>query len=535
MQLREFQTEVKTRIYAAWQRVRNVGLVLPTGSGKTVVFSNIVHESPQASCIIAHRKELVSQTSVALAQYGVKHRIIGQSDLVRYITRLHMERVGRNFYDPNATCAVACVRTLLSQRDKLRTWAQAVRLWICDEAQHLVKNNEWGKAIAMFPHARGLGVTATPCRADGKGLGVKTDGLIDELVIGPDVRELIDAGHLADYKIYVPPTDVNLEGIDLASDGDYNKKQLAQRMQRSKIVGDIVQEYLKHAPGKLGVTFTWDVESAQRVAAEFNAAGVRAEMLCGNTPSRIRFEVLDRFARRDIMQLVNVDLFGEGFDLPAIETIHFGRATMSLGLYRQQLGRGLRPMPGKKFAQIFDHVGNCFKHGLPETHMPWTLDRRPRGASRTTNITPVRVCPKCTAAFERIHRACPYCGHVPLPTARNAPEFVDGDLMELDAATLAAMRGSVGAVDGAARVPMELDAVARMGVIKRHTERQAAQSTLRDAIAWWAGHQRAMGRPDSESYRRFFHGFGVDVLTAQALGRPAAVELAGRVNESIGR
>jgi len=535
VQLRPYQETAKARIYKAWERARNVGLVLPTGAGKTVLFSNIINEYPGAVCAIAHRQELVSQISLALAMYGVRHRIIGQSKLVKFITQIHLENTGRSYYDANSETAVAGVDTIIRRGGKLGAWAQAVRLWVCDELHHLQSGNKWGKAVSMFPNARGLGVTATPCRADGRGLGSDNDGLIDELVIGVGMRELIDAGFLTEYRIFAPPCDLDLDGIDTAANGDFNQPQLRERVRRSRIIGDVVQEYKRRASGRLGVTFATDVDTAAQIARAFNEAGVRAEMLCATTPDRIRFETVRRFARRDIMQLVNVDLFGEGFDLPAIECVSFARPTQSFSLFCQQFGRSLRPMPGKSHAVIIDHAGNVMRHGLPDAPRPWTLARRERKTAPNPDLMPVRVCPACTGVYERTHRACPYCQHVPEPAARTAPEFVDGDLTELDPDVLAAMRRDVSRIDGPARIPDAAEGVVRLGIIKRHRERQEAQAELRDAIAWWAGHQRAAGRVDSESYRRFYHGFGVDVLSAQALGRPEAIELTGRINSHIGR
>jgi len=139
------------------------------------------------------------------------------------------------------------------------------------------------------------------------------------------------------------------------------------------------------------------------------------------------------------------------------------------------------------------------------------------------------------AVYERYHKACPFCGHVIEPDSRSGPEFVDGDLIELDAATLAAMRGEVERIDGPAYYPANASTAARHGIHKNHAARQEAQTALRSSIAWWAGYQRAKGRDDSESYRRFYFAFGVDVMTAQTLGRSEALALAEKVNQHLAR
>jgi DNA repair protein RadD len=228
----------------------------------------------------------------------------------------------------------------------------------------------------MFPNARGLGVTATPVRADGKGLGAHHDGVMHHIIEGAGMRDLIQQGFLTDYRIFAPPSDLDLTGVTRAADGDYNKKQLKQRVRRSQIIGDVVAHYLRIAPGKLGLTFATDVETATEIANRYRAAGVPSEVVSAKTPTGQRIEILKRFKRREVMQLVNVDLFGEGFDLPALEVVSMARPTESYGLYCQQFGRVLRPLPGKTVGIIIDHVGNVVRHGLPDKPRRWSLDRR---------------------------------------------------------------------------------------------------------------------------------------------------------------
>lgn len=546
MQLRPYQSKASNDIDDAWRSgARDVLAVLPTGAGKTVLFSEKIRQHGGASCAIAHRQELVSQISMALARDGVKHRIVGPKSVIRWVVQLHISELGRDYYDPAARCAVAGVDTLIRRGDELARWAQQVTLWVQDEAHHLLKANKWGKAVALFPNARGLGVTATPERADGKGLGRHADGVFDTMIEGPGMRDLITAQYLTDYRILCPPSDLDLNTVNTGADGDFIRGQLAAKTRKSSVMGDVVTHYLRHAAGKLGVTFAPDVDTATELAARFNAAGVPAEVVSAKTPDKVRLEILRRFRSRQILQLVNVDLFGEGFDLPAIEVVSMARATQSYALFAQQFGRALRLLDGKQWAMIIDHVGNVLRHGLPDRPRVWSLDRREKrsGNKKPDDVVPMRVClnPVCMAPYERTHAACPFCGWIPSPAGRTAPEFVDGDLLELDPETLAALRGEVAKID---RHPDEIKRMMEKaghaypiakGAANRHEERQRAQTELREAIAWWAGYQRAAGRPDSESYRRFYFSFGVDVLTAQSLGRPEAEELARRVNATIGR
>lgn len=545
MELRGYQENLLGDVDEAYRRgAQNVLAVMPTGAGKTVVFSEQIRRHNGASCAIAHRQELVTQISQALARDGVMHRIIGPSSVVREAVQNHTEELGRDYYDPSARCAVAGVDTIIRRADDLKSWAEQVTQWVQDEAHHLLRKNKWGAAVSLFPNARGLGVTATPERADGAGLGRHADGVFDTMVEGPGMRELITAGYLTDYRIICPPSDLDLSQVGRGADNDYIRGQLATATRKSSVMGDVVTHYLRVAPGKLGVTFAPDVETATDLAKRFNMAGVPAEVVSAKTPGRVRSAILRQFRRREILQLVNVDLFGEGFDLPAIEVVSMARATESYSLYSQQFGRALRLMDGKDRAIIIDHVGNVLRHGLPDRPRVWSLDRRERRSKGPADDTiPMRTClnPDCMAPYERVLVACPFCGAVPTPSARTAPEFVDGDLYELDAETLAAMRGEVAKIDrhpDAVRRGLEMagqPAYVAMGAAKRHAERQDAQTALRDHIATWAGTMRALGFSDGESYRRFYHTFGIDVLSAQALGRPDAETLGRRVAAVIGR
>jgi superfamily II DNA or RNA helicase len=536
MQLRPYQIQGRANIAAAWANgARHVLYVLPTGGGKTTTFAHIAadHDGPVAA--VAHRQELVGQIAMAFAREGVRHRLIAPTNVVKNIVRAQTLELGRSFFDPNAHVGVVGVDTLHARAEGVKGWADSVTLWIMDEAHHVLRKNKWGAAVEMFPNARGLGVTATPCRADGNGLSLESDGVFNAMTVGPNMRDLIAAGYLSEYRIFAPPSDLDLSDVTVsAATGDYNPNLLRHAVHRSRIVGDIVDHYQRIAPGRLGVTFATDVESATEIAARFCACGTPAEVVSAKSPDHVRTGALRRFRAREILQLVNVDLFGEGFDLPAIEVASMGRPTKSLALFIQQFGRALRIMPGKNAAIIIDHVGNVMRHGLPDAARVWTMDRRDR-ARRSSSRTTVKTCMKCFNVYERFNRACPFCGDIPEPAARNAPEFVDGDLNELDAATLERMRGGAALLertDGEVRDELTARHVPPLGIlagIKRHAEDRAAQVELRETIALWAGKQRAAGRPDSESYRRFYITHAVDVLTAQSLKAADARALAAEV------
>lgn len=335
MQLRNYQIDGKRAIEHAWANGhKNVLYVLATGGGKTVLFSSIAAESTGAVCLIAHRQELVGQMSLALARQGVYHRIVGPKSVVSFIVAMHVEALGTSYYDPSALVGVAGVDTLIRRGDSLKSWLDSVTLWIQDECHHIQKGNKWGKAADMLPNARGLGVTAEPSRADGGGLGRHADGVFDTIVEGPGARELIDAGWLTDYEIVCPAGDLDLSNVALSPQtGDFSRPQLRAAVRRSRIVGDVVDNYQKFAAGRLGITFATDVETATEIALKYAKNGIPAEVVSHKTPDADRVRILRRFRRRDLLQLVNVDLFGEGFDLPAVEVVSMARPTESFGLY----------------------------------------------------------------------------------------------------------------------------------------------------------------------------------------------------------
>ncbi|WP_287278677.1 helicase-related protein [Ralstonia sp.] len=558
---RGYQVDVFNRSFAAWRAGAKVVMpVMPTGGGKTHLVARVVESFGTPAACIAHRAELVGQMSTALAREGIRHRVIGPDSLRRACTQLHMAEFGRAYYDPTSPYAVAGVDTLVRMPEN-DPWFKQVGLWVIDEGHHLLRKNKWGKAAAMFVNARGYAPTATPWRADGCGLGSHADGLVDEMVEGPSMRAMIDAGYLTDYTVACPPSDIDLSAVKVTDSGDYSPEQLKAARRKSHITGDVVSHYLKFARGKLGVTFDTDIESATETCAAFRAAGVPAEVVTGKTPDALRASILRSFRAREVLQLVNVDLFGEGFDLPAIEVVSMARPTQSFSLYCQQFGRALRLMvspelmakwetfspeerkahiaaSGKPRALILDHVGNIVRHKLPDRPRVWSLDARERRTrSAPDDAIPLRVCenPACNKPFERVEVACPYCATVPTVAERSRPEFVDGDLQLLDPAVLAAMRGEIDRIDGDAVVPWGAPQPAQFAARKAHAERQNAQESLRKAMAVWGGWQTAQGRGLAEAQRRFFHQFHIDVGTAQALGAREADTLAERICDDLNR
>jgi len=533
--LRPDQAALKQGIYDHWQSgAQNVVGVLPTGGGKSIIVSDIVldrHNQGARQCIIAHRNELVGQMSMHVARRGIKHRIIGSKSTIAGIVQEHRAEFGRSLVNPDAGCAVGSVQTIVSRADDLKQWAAQIDDWTLDEAHHLLRENQWGQAVRLFTNARGLGVTACTIRADGMGTGRHADGLFDAMVVGPNMRELIDLGGITDYEYVVAESDFSIDDDAVTAKGDFSPKKMTAASKGSHIVGDVVEQYIKWCAGKRAIVFATDVETANDMAARFNAAGIAAASVSAKTDTLVRRDMIRRFRDGRLHVLVNVDLFDEGFDVPACEAVILARPTMSLNKYLQMCGRALRIFAGKQYGLIIDMVSNYKRHTLLITGrpVPQTLDRREKRAKRAVDPDdiPPRACGECSRPYERALPRCPYCGAeppLPAPGARSL-EQVDGDLMLLDRERLAQMRAAMALEapgDMETRVAHAAGPVAGAGARKRQQDKIAAQGRLQAAIEQWAGVRRHMGDTDQVSHRRLWLATGMSALDMLAADRSTA-------------
>jgi len=532
MKLRDYQEKAVQDIYNEWAQHRNVAYVLPCRGGKSAVLAHIIRHNQGGACAIAHRSELVSQLSHTLARNGVYHRIIGAGSIARECMRVQLLEYGKHFIRRASPVVVASVDTLIKM-DRNDPWFKQVTLWVCDEVHHCTIKNKWGKAVGMFPNAHGLGVTATPLRGDGLGLSHDTDGVLHTLVKGPTHPELEQKGNLAPFRIFAPTSDIDLSNVNITASGDYSPDKLRKAVHKSHITGDVVKHYLKIAPGKLGMTFCVDVQSAIQQALEFRAAGVPAVMVCGETPADDRIKYQRMHQAGEIKQLVNVDLYGEGVDIPNLEVISLARPTESFSLFYQAMCRPLNPIPGKE-AIIIDHVGNVARHSAAWMRYvvggEWSLGRREkRSRTAQTDIIHTRTCPECFAVYAReIGPVCPYCKHKSEPISRNGPEFVDGDLHELSMETLMALRGKI---DEVVKTPYNASPVVVASVAKINRERAEARERLRETMLAW---QMKYGSDDlRRDQRLYFITFGTDVATSQTLNKKDSEILNERIKREL--
>ncbi|MBH0112734.1 DEAD/DEAH box helicase [Novosphingobium sp. YJ-S2-02] len=417
IQLRPYQARVIEESREAYaRRLRAVLLCMPTGAGKTVTASTVVHGSSGKGKVVwwlVHRRELLNQASQTFHSLGIPHGVV-QSGHVS---------------NPHALVQVASVQTIIRRLDDL----PPPDLMVFDESHH-IGSASWTTLYERFPRARVLGLTATPWRLDGQGLG----NWFQHMVLGPSVAELIENGSLSRYRLFAPATP-DLSGVGTTA-GDFKRSALSAAMDKPQIVGDAIGHYKRLCAGKRAVAFAAGVQNSQNIAAQFREAGIPAEHVDGSMSVEDRDAAVQRFRAGQTLVLSNADLFGEGFDVPAIEAAILLRPTKSLSLHLQQVGRALRPAPGKDEAIILDHAGNSLIHGLPDDPREWDLADRERKKRSAPSEVPVRQCDECFFVYRPAPK-CPQCGHAVEVKAREI-EQVDGTLEEVnrDAARRAARK-----------------------------------------------------------------------------------------------
>lgn len=382
-------------------------LVAPTGAGKTVMFAHITQSAQRKGnrvLILTHRQELLDQTCRKLSEFNVQYGIVlaGRSE------------------DPHVTVQVAGVQTLVRRLDR----TLPPDLIVVDEAHHAAAGS-WKQILTRFPNAKILGVTATPERLDGKGLG----DMFDAIVRGPEVADLIAAGYLSKPRYFAPPG-ASMEGIRTVA-GDYNKKDSEAAVNQSRITGSAVDHYRKLCDKQPAIAFCVSLKHAEQVTADFNAAGYRWAMIDGTMTTEDRRNAVRGLATGRLHGLSSCDIISEGFDVPVVSVAILLRPTQSMGLYLQQVGRVLRPAEGKQFATILDHVGNVLRHGFAEDQREWSLEGAPKKSSKQKAAITNRQCPKCYGISAPMP-ICPQCGHSFEVKGRKLEE-VDGTLEEIKA------------------------------------------------------------------------------------------------------
>lgn len=428
--LRDYQHEGEERIRQAFATGFRAPLyVLSTGAGKTMTFSSIAHSAMKRNRIVrilCHRVELVEQIVDTLKKFDINPGIIAAS---------HEKGAGRRSKSVGPV-SVASVQTLARRLGEY----EHPTLIIVDEAHHCVEGNTYSQILKAYPAAKILGVTATPCRTDGRGLR----GHFDTLIIGPSEQELISKGYLVRTRIFAPKL-VDTSGLHVRM-GDVIVGEAEALMDKPNITGDAFSEYMKHAPNEQAIVFCTSIKHAQNVAERFRQGGVSALHMDGNTDKTIRYMVNQDYRAGKIRVLTSCQLFDEGYDVPGARVGIMLAPTQSLRRYRQQKGRTMRPAPGKEYATLIDCVRNCENPGFelaPGEVDQWELTEDE--TRRKKKPAPgVRVCPKCFAASSPRATECsnkgpPKCDHKFEVKSREVDEQ-DGELVEVTAEELARRR-----------------------------------------------------------------------------------------------
>ena len=411
MNLRHYQNLLVTQARAAYAAaVRSLLVVLPTGGGKTVVFSFIaLHASLKGrrTWIIAHRQELIRQASRTLSEFAVPHGIIKAGEPA----------------DPEKLVQVASVQSLAGRMKHLAL----PDLIVIDEAHHATSAT-YTRIMEAYPAAKILGVTATPCRLDGKGLG----GIFQQLITGPAITALTDEGFLSPVRYFAPPRQADLSGVKVVR-GDYATAGLEEAVNKPAITGDAVGHYQKLCDGAPMLVFCISVAHAKDVAAAYQDAGYSAAHVDGSLTDDERADRINGLGSGKYQIVTSCDLIGEGLDVPIVVAAQLLRPTKSLVLHLQQIGRVLRPAAGKAHAIILDHVGNLAEHGFASTEREWSLDgakKKPKGEDAEKDIV-IKTCGQCYSVHPPAPE-CPYCGFIYLVRPRKI-EVTKGELLEIQA------------------------------------------------------------------------------------------------------
>jgi len=431
LNLRDYQIHDMTKLKAAFKAFKSVLYQLSTGGGKTIVALHIVQgalSKQNITWFVVNRRRLVKQTSKAMTDAGIPHGIIAS-----------------RFPETAATVQVVMIQSVVNRLDRL-----ALAAFLIFDEFHNAKAATYEKLIRHIPDARILGLTATPCRLDGKPL----DSIVQTMVTGKPTSWLIAEGYLCDVKIYAPP--VGVEDVELKSQsyGDYAIADIIDLMDKPTITGCAIQHYKNISPGKPALVFCANIKHAEHTAEAFRAAGISCESIDSTMAADKLDSILADFAARKIDVVVSVDLVSEGFDLPCINTAVFLRHTASLRLIIQMIGRALRPVyaPGfdlttkagrlqaiaasdKPYTILLDHVGNIRRHdlmglGLPEWDIEWSLDGEVKRKKPEESSVQVTQCDRCYYMHPPA-RICPNCGHCYEAKIRKMQEVIDAQLEEV--------------------------------------------------------------------------------------------------------
>ena len=392
--LRDYQSRAIQEVVQAWRDgFMRPCIVAPCGSGKSIIVADMARrtaENRKRVLYLVHRQELCEQITDTFQTDGVGMDYV-QIGMVQTITR-RLRKIPK----PD--------------------------LIITDENHHCLANS-YRRIYDYFPDVRCVGVTATPVRLNGSGLG----DVNDILIMGPTVKELISMGCLAPYDYYAPPV-ADLSGIHTRA-GEFVAEEVEAALSKPHIYGDVIKYYRQLSDGKQAICYCPSVKYSQDMAEQFNVAGITAAHIDGETPKDRRADIISRFRSGDIKILCNVDLISEGFDVPDCSTSILLRPTKSQTLFIQQSMRCMRYKPGKR-SIIIDHVGNVHRFGLPDMERQWKLDAKPVSHGKEETTIKVKQCPVCFYTHAPAS-VCPNCGYVYEPERKSPAEVKKAKLEKI--------------------------------------------------------------------------------------------------------
>lgn len=411
--------------------VRRVLLVLATGGGKTIIAALVALgavEKRKRVLFVGPRREIIAQAFWKLVEAGIPEASCGVVMADGVIPHVHT-REPYNARRPNAQVQVASIQTLANRR------LPPADVVFVDEAHHATSET-WSKVLKHYTDSGAVvvGLTATPCRADGAGLGK----WFDRLHVIAGFADLAAQGFLVTPRVFTTPRAPDLSKVKVNRAGEYDQTQVAQVMRDRALVGDVVAHWQRHAEGRTTAVFAANVEHSRELCEAFRAAGITAGHIDGAMETDARDAVLSDLRAGRITVVCNFGVLTEGWDEPRVKCVVLARPTKSLSLFLQMCGRGLRPWQGLS-ALLLDHAGAVHEHGFPSDAREWSLDGKVR---RKAGVA-VRTCPQCYAALPAGTAVCSECGHVFEIEERSGPAHVEGELVEADAAAARAPKVSM--------------------------------------------------------------------------------------------
>lgn len=405
--LRPYQSKAVAEILALFQR-RIPGVILESavGSGKTSMGMDVVSRLLAAGlkgAWFAHRVELCDQAAERADLYGIPHgRIAPGSD-----------RSGHAFH----ICSIDTVRARIAA---LEAWLRSLDFVVFDEAHHIAAAG-WTLVAETCANALRLGLTATPFRLDGKGLG--DEGHFTHAVRAPGIRDLTRAGYLSEAYVYAPPTGLDLTKVAKRG-GDFALGEMAAAVEAAGLAVIGRRWYARHCPGRPAIVFCPTVELAEASAAAYREAGWLATSVDGTMSPAERARAVGGLANGKVQVLTSVSLIGEGFDCPEVAAVIMERPTASTSLYIQMVGRALRPHADKSYAVILDLVGNTGRHGMYDEPRQWDLKSGLKGMERA--VTGTWRCIGCRRVHSQTNadsRMACGCGHTQAVRGFNPPQI----------------------------------------------------------------------------------------------------------------